>query len=165
MLLATNQPVDGRENANYLAEVVLDEAPRPQHRVHINFDNRITLLGYDLEGSHSRETVGPGSTFSITWYLRVEAPVPGGYRPFVHIDGPGQRINGDHDPVEGRYPMRLWEAGDIIADRHEMRVPANYRRGDLTIYMGYYSGDSRLEILEGPEDDVNRARVGNLQIR
>jgi hypothetical protein len=164
MLLATNQPVEGRPNRNYLADAILDEPPRPQHPSNINFDDRVELLGIDLDLPHGTY-VGPGEAFTITWYFRVIAPVPGGYQPFVHIDGPGQRINGDHEPVGGRYPVRLWEPGDIVVDRQELRVPANYRRGNLTIYMGFYSGEQRLEIIRGPEDDVNRGRAGILQVR
>lgn len=164
MLLATNQPVEGRPNQNYLADAILDEPPRPQHPSNINFDDRVELLGIDLDLPHG-SYVGPGEAFTITWYFRVIAPIPGGYQPFVHIDGPGQRINGDHEPVGGRYPVRLWEPGDIVVDRQELRVPANYRRGNLTIYMGFYSGEQRLEIIRGPEDDVNRGRAGILQVR
>lgn len=164
MVLATNQPVEGMSNQNYLADAVLDTAPRPEHPTRINFDNRIELLGFDLDLPHG-DYVGPGELFKITWYFRVLAPVPGGYQPFVHIDGPGQRINGDHEPVGGRYPVRLWEAGDIVVDRQELRVPGNYRRGDLTIFMGFYSGETRLEIVSGPKDDANRGRAGILRVR
>jgi 4-amino-4-deoxy-L-arabinose transferase-like glycosyltransferase len=164
MILATNRPIEGMTNQNYLAEAVLDEAPRPQRSIRVNFDNRVELLGYDLDLPHG-SYVGPGESFGITWYFSVRAPVPGAYQPFVHIDGPGQRINGDHQPVEGRYPMRLWEPGDIIVDRQRLTVPANYRGGQLTIYLGFFSGESRLDIVQGPEDDVNRARLGTLTIR
>ena len=164
MLLATNRPIEGRENGNYLAETVLDEAPPIEHLVRIDFDGRIELLGYNLGLPHDGY-VGPGEAFTITWYFRVNAPVPGSYKPFVHIEGPGVRLNGDHDPVDGRYPVRLWESGDVVVDRQEIRVPANYGRGNLTIYMGFYSGDTRLEVLSGPADEVDRARVGTLPVR
>ena len=164
MLLASNQPVEGLENQNYLAGAILDEAPSPQHPLDTSFDDRIILIGYDLELPHGTY-VGPGEAFTITWYFRVDAPVSGSYKPFVHIDGPGMRINGDHDPVDGHYPVRLWEPGDIIVDRQELRVPANYRQGSLTIYMGFYAGEQRLEVRRGPADDVNRATVGTLTVR
>lgn len=164
MVLATNHPVEGRRNQNYLADAILDTPPRPQHPVNVNFDDRIELLGIDLDLPHEGY-VGPGERFGITWYFRVLAPVPGSYKPFVHIDGPGQRINGDHDPVDGRYPVRLWEPGDIVVDRQQLSVPANYQRGNLTIYMGFFSGEQRLEVVRGPKDDANRARVGVLPIR
>ena len=164
MLLATNRPVEGVENQNYLADAVRDEPPAIQHPVDVSFDDRIELLGIDLDLPHE-SYVGPGETFTITWYFRVLAPVPGSYQPFVHIDGPGMRINGDHVPVDGRYPVRLWEPGDIVVDRQELTVPANYRRGNLTIYMGFYAGESRLEVKRGPADEEDRARAGVLPIR
>ncbi|MBX3271993.1 MAG: glycosyltransferase family 39 protein [Sandaracinaceae bacterium] len=165
MLLATNQPVEGRENENYLAEAVLDEPPANiQHPIRIDFDRRIVLLGYDLDLPHGTY-VGPGEAFTITWYFQVVAPVSGSYAPFVHMDGSGQRLNGDHEPVGGRYPVRLWEAGDVVVDRQEIRVPANYGRGNLTIYVGFWAGDNRLDVVDGPADEVNRARVGVLPVR
>lgn len=164
MILATNQPVEGVENQNYLADAVRDEPPDIQHPISVSFDDRIELLGYDLELPHETY-VGPGESFSIIWYFRVLAPVPGSYQPFVHIDGPGMRINGDHVPVDGRYPVRLWEPGDIVVDRQELAVPANYRRGNLTIYLGFYAGESRLEVKRGPADEENRARAGVLPVR
>lgn len=164
MILATNQPVEGRDNQNYLAETVLDEPPQIQHRTSINFDDRIELIGYDLDLPHG-DSVGPGQAFTVTWYFRVLAPVSGNYQLFLHIDGPGQRINGDHEPVDGRYPVRLWEAGDVVVDRQRLSVPANYSRGNLTFFLGFYSGSQRLEIKSGPADDVNRARAGILQVR
>ncbi|MCB9591911.1 MAG: glycosyltransferase family 39 protein [Sandaracinaceae bacterium] len=165
MLLATNIGVPDRDNENYLADAVLDAPPAHiQHPVHIDFDHRIVLIGYDLELPHETY-VGPGEAFTITWYFQVNAAIPGTYAPFVHMDGAGQRLNGDHEPVDGRYPVRLWEEGDVVADRQEIRVPANYGRGNLTIFMGFWAGDNRLEVVEGPADDVNRARVGVLPIR
>lgn len=164
MILATNQPVAGRENQNYLSNAVLDEAPAIENRIQINFDDRIALLGYDLELPHDGY-VGPGEAFTIVWYFQVNAPVSGAYQMFVHIDGPGQRIHGDHEPVQGRYPVRLWEPGDVVVDRQELRVPANYTRGNLTIYMGFFAGESRLEVKSGPADAENRARCGVLAIR
>lgn len=165
MLLATNRPIPDRENANYLADAVLD-APPPniQHPLRIDFDRRILLIGYDLDLPHG-SYVGPGEAFTITWYFQVLASVPGSYAPFVHIDGAGQRLNGDHEPVDGRYPVRLWEEGDVVVDRQEIRVPANYGRGNLTIFMGFWAGDNRLDVVEGPADEVDRARVGVLPIR
>jgi 4-amino-4-deoxy-L-arabinose transferase-like glycosyltransferase len=165
MVLAASQPIDGVENQNFLTEVLLDEAPRTMtQRVGANFDRRIELIGYDLDlpgGDH----VSPGQRFAITWYFRVLARPPSGYQPFVHIDGPGMRIHGDHEPVDGAYPLRLWDVGDIVADRQELSVPVTYRRTNLTIYMGFYAGERRLEVLEGPADDENRVRAGVLVIR
>ncbi len=164
VLLATNQPIAGRADENYLAGFVLDAPPAMQHTVNASFDRRIELLGYDLE-LPSGDSVGPGQSFAVTWYWRCVTPVPGGYQPFLHIDGFGQRLNGDHEPVAGRYPIRMWSEGDVVVDRHELRVPANFPPGDYTFYIGLYAGESRLEVVEGPEDDANRAAAGRLRVR
>jgi len=164
VLLATNQPISGRADENYLAEAILDAPPPMEHTVGANFDRRIELLGYDLEAPRG-ERIGPGDQIVVTWYWRCTAPVPGSYQIFLHVDGMGQRLNGDHEPVEGRYPVRLWSAGDIIVDRQELRVPANFPPGTYSFHIGFYSGETRLEVVEGPEDDANRAIAGSIVVR
>jgi 4-amino-4-deoxy-L-arabinose transferase-like glycosyltransferase len=165
VLLATNSPIAGRADENYLDGAILDAIPSTmQHPVHCNFDQRVELVGYDLESPHP-DTAGPGQQFTITWYWRAIAPVPAGYQIFLHVDGYGQRLNGDHDPVQGHYPVRLWDQGDIVVDRQELRIPANFPAGDYQYFIGFYSGESRLEILEGPEDDVNRCIAGTIHVR
>jgi hypothetical protein len=164
VLLATNLPLERRESQNYLAEAVLDTAPEVQFPVGANYDRRIELIGYDLDlpGGHS---VGPGQQFTITWYWRCLAPVPGSYQVFVHIDGMGQRLNGDHEPVNGRYPVRLWDEGDVVVDRQHLRVPAHFPPGTYTIFVGFYSGETRLDVVSGPQDEVDRVRAGTLVVR
>jgi hypothetical protein len=135
-----------------------------QHRVGASFDRRIELLGYDLDLPRG-DAVGPGQAFTVTWYFRCVTPVPGSYQPFLHVDGFGQRLNGDHEPVNGRYPVRMWSEGDIVVDRQELRVPANFPPGDYTFFLGLYAGESRLEVVEGPEDDANRVAAGRLRVR
>jgi hypothetical protein len=83
----------------------------------------------------------------------------------VHIDAHGLRLNGDHVPVDGRYPTELWEKGDVIVDRQELTVPANYRIGDYVMYVGLFSGSKRLEVKSGPEDGANRVNAGTLRVR
>ncbi|MBX7195574.1 MAG: glycosyltransferase family 39 protein [Sandaracinaceae bacterium] len=164
VLLATNSPIEGRADENYLAGFVLDAPPAIQHMVNASYDRRIELVGYDLE-LPGGDTVGPGQSFAVTWYWRCVTPVPGGYQPFLHVDGFGQRLNGDHEPVNGRYPVRMWSEGDIVVDRQELRVPANFPPGDYTFFIGFYSGESRLEVVEGPKDDANRVAAGRLRVR
>ncbi len=164
VLLATNQPIEGREDQNYLAHAILDTPPTPQHPLGIDFDHRVELLGYDLDLPNG-SSVGPGQAFTVTWYWRVQTPVTGGYQIFLHIDGEGQRLNGDHEPVDGHYPVRLWDEGDIVVDRQELRVPANYPPGAYTFFIGFYAGDNRLDIVRGPSDDADRARAGILTVR
>jgi 4-amino-4-deoxy-L-arabinose transferase-like glycosyltransferase len=165
VVLAASQPVAKRADSNELSRAVLKAAPAHlQHPVAVNFDDRVELLGYDTVLPH-QTYVGAGESFTLTWYFRTLRKIPSGYRLFVHIDGDGQRIHGDHDPVQNKYPVQLWEVGDVIADEQKIDVPASTRAGEYTIFMGFYSGDNRLPIRSGPNAGEDRARVGVLRIQ
>ena len=164
LLLIAARAIDGRTNQNFIAASILDADPEPQNPVGANYDDRIELVGYDLD-LPSDGSVGAGQRFEITWYWRVIGEAPAGYQVFVHIDGFGLRLNGDHVPVGGRYPTKLWDQGDLIADPQELTVPANYRVGDYAIYVGLFSGSKRLELKSGANDGENRLNVGTLRVR
>lgn len=165
VVLATNLPVQGRRDENVLRDVVTSAPPaKIQHPVSANFEKKIELLGYDLDLPHDGY-VGAGESFKLKWYFRALAHGPAGYRIFVHVDGRGQRIHGDHDPLDGKYPVRLWDPGDVIVDEQKLDVPSSYGAGDYTIYMGFYSGETRLSLESGQNDGSNRAVVGVLRIQ
>ncbi len=166
--LATRTPVEHMPNLNPLLGHVFRELPRtPQVATDISFDNRITMLGYDVMDLDSSpvDSVGPGETFRVRWYFRCEKPVDGAYQLFLHIDGRGQRIHGDHHPVEGLFPANLWLVGDVIVDEQELKVPFNYRPGSYMIHIGFYKGSNRMSVIRGAQDGDNRARAGSLLIR
>ncbi len=164
VLLGTNQPIADRENDNFLVTQVLEDVPDIQHRVDANLDEKILFLGYDLKLPHG-DHVAAGEKFEVTWYFRALKHVPGNWRIFVHIDGGGKRIHGDHYPLDGRYPVSMWEKGDVIVDRQTLEVPPQYPATGYTIYLGFYSGETRMPVVAGPQDDVNRINAGVLRIR
>jgi hypothetical protein len=164
VLLIAARAIDGRVNQNFIAAAILGADPEPLYEVGASYDDRIELVGYDLE-LPSDGSVGAGQRFEIIWYWRVIGEAPAGYQVFVHIDGFGLRLNGDHVPVGGRYPTKLWEEGDLIADSQELTVPANFPVGDYAIHVGLFSGSKRLELKSGADDGNNRLNVGTLRVR
>ncbi len=161
--LVANHPIAGQENENPLAKYVL-RAPKPvQHTVNADFEGKIELLGYDLE-LPQKGYVGPGQTFVVSWMFRALRGNLGAYQAFLHVDAEGQRINGDHDPVDGMYPVRLWDVGDIVVDRQRVSVPATTPPGTYTMYVGFFRGETRLKVQSGP-NDADRVIVGTIQIR
>jgi len=164
LLLVAAEPIDNRPNENFVADHVLTQAPDIEHTLDVSFADRVQLLGYDLD-LPGGDYVGAGQRFSLTWFWKVTGAPPKGYRVFVHIDGYGQRINGDHVPVKGEYPIKYWEEGDVIVDPQELTVPANYPSGDYVIYVGLFKGEQRLEVVSGSNDGANRARAGVLHVR
>jgi 4-amino-4-deoxy-L-arabinose transferase-like glycosyltransferase len=162
--LVANLPVDKQSDENPLAKYVLKVAPKPQHALGANFEGKIELVGYDLE-LPQKDYVGPGQTFTVTWIFRVLQANVGTYQTFLHVDAEGQRINGDHDPVDGMYPVRLWDLGDIVVDRQRVSVPATTPPGTYTLYTGFFRGETRLKVISGPKDDSDRVIAGKIQVR
>jgi hypothetical protein len=162
--LVASQPVEGHADQNPLARFVVSEPPPVEVSVGANYDDKIELIGYNLE-LPAKDSVGAGQTFHITWVWRALQGNLGAYKSFVHVDAPNQRINGDHDPVDGKYPVRLWESGDVIVDRQAMHVPATYRPGRYVMYVGFYRGDSRLKVVKGAQDGQDRVRAGTIEVR
>ncbi|MCG8554379.1 MAG: glycosyltransferase family 39 protein [Proteobacteria bacterium] len=163
-LLTANYVPAGQTDHNPLTKYVLKTVPNVQYRLRAKFGSQIELAGYSLALPHG-EYVGAGETFTITWVYRVLGRVPGNHKVFVHIDGFGLRLNGDHVPVGEKYPVRLWESGDVIVDVQKLAVPANFRAGSYTIYVGFWAGSKRLPVTRGPNDGTERLRAGVLIVR
>ncbi len=164
LTLASNRAVPGRTNHNLLARFVRTVPPPVSRRVNADLDGKIELLGYDLNLPHDGY-VGAGESFRVTWHWRCRKRLPGSYKVFVHIDGQGQRLGGDHEPVDEKYPIRLWDEGDVIIDTQELTVPANFRAGNYYMFVGIYAGNHRLKVTRGPQDESDRVRAGILTVR
>jgi hypothetical protein len=98
-------------------------------------------------------------------YFESLAPVPQGWRPFFHLDGPGGSFrNLDHVPVDGAYPVERWRPGQHIRD-HQRIVFAG-PPGVYTVYVGLFKGSARLPVTP-PEanDGKDRLRVTTIRVQ
>ncbi|MBN1772611.1 MAG: DUF2142 domain-containing protein [Deltaproteobacteria bacterium] len=167
-LLGVSELMEGEVNRSPLARVVLRERPAPRYPVlEGNFDNKVRYLGYDLT-SYPDGTVAALQNVTITHYWECLAKITGDYEVFVHVDGMGDRINGDHDPAEGLYPTRYWRPGDFVIDRQKLRIPFFARPSReptaYQMYVGLFRGESRLPLAEGEGND-NRLYGGVIRVR
>jgi len=171
-LLASNRPVPGIEQQNPISKIVRLAPQKPMFNVYANLDNKVEYLGYDLETDHMNETpdgsrdvwAGALETITLTTYWHCTGRVNGSYKFFIHVDGFGLRLNGDHDVLDGRYPTRYWRPGDYLVDTFEMKVPIHFRPGNYSIFMGLFQGDDRLPQVSGPGND-NRILAGILKVK
>jgi hypothetical protein len=122
----------------------------------INFDNRILLLGYNLD----REQIRPGEALELSLTWQCLQRMVEDYTVFVHILGKEQRIWGQEDvwPVHGTYPTNQWKEGEIIEDTHSVRLSYEVPPGEYQIEVGLYllSTMARLPVLDEemrPVDD------------
>jgi hypothetical protein len=167
ILLAASSLHAGDKNENPLAPLVLTALPHPQHTIDANLDDKLQVLGIDVVDDRGRlvEAVSAGRTYFLKTYYRVLAPLTTEWEAFIHIDGYHRRHNGDHKPMNGKYPMSLWLPGDLLVDDHEFKLEPNFTPGTYQIYFGLFVGDTRLKVLSGPNDGDNRINGGPLRVQ
>jgi hypothetical protein len=163
--MLSNRLGPGERDVNPLRLYVSDRAPTPSHPLSINFDNKVELIGWDAPAA-----IGSRQEFKLKLYFKVNAPLPGSYKIFVHIDGAGTRINGDHVPLDGKFPTNYWVVGSYITDEHTIKPGDNNtgaapNSGPYQVYMGMYLGAERLKVVSGPSDGDNRARLGGITVK
>jgi arylsulfatase A-like enzyme len=137
-------------------------SPAPSHALDGRIGDVLHVTGYDLSAAR----VSRGSDVELTVHFELLAPVPRGWRPFFHLDGPGGSYrNLDHVPVDGAYPIERWRAGQHIRDRQRIGFPVHTTPGVYTVYVGLFKGASRLPVTPPASNDgKDRLRVTTIQV-
>ena len=172
-LLLTNQLEPGQRDENPLLKYVwmppagAPDAPPPwkwRYPISATFGDAIELVGAGFPDSVRR----PGK-IPLDLYFRVKAKPPGGFKIFVHYDGPAApRVIGDHDPVDRTLGTAYWLPGEYIRDHYETDVPLmTTPAGTYVVYMGFWPGGEgkRLKVTAGPNDGEDRVKLGSLEIK
>ncbi|MGO9711384.1 MAG: ArnT family glycosyltransferase [Polyangiaceae bacterium] len=167
ILLVASKLEGGETDENPLAKIVLSKEPNPQHKLDVNMEDKLEVLGYDVADENGRLVTGvvPGRAYRMRTYYRVLAPVTTEWEAFIHIDGYHRRHNGDHKPMDGKYPFSLWLPGDLLVDDYEFKLEPNFSPGNYTVYFGLFVGDTRLKVKSGPSDGENRINGGPLRVQ
>ena len=81
-----------------------------------DLDGKVVYLGLDVDPLPAEA----GKDFKLTQYWKVVTAPGDGWKTFTHVEGPSKQnyINADHTPIQGKYPVSAWKAGDIIRDIH-----------------------------------------------
>jgi 4-amino-4-deoxy-L-arabinose transferase-like glycosyltransferase len=160
-LILSNHVGPGERDLNPLRRLLSTTAPKPKTPLGVNFDDKLQFLGYDLPAEAQR-----GEDVMVRLYFKVLAPVGGSYKIFLHFDGPGARVNGDHVPLDGRFPTQFWTQGTYVTDEYLLKPDhATQPKGLFQLYFGLFSGDKRLKVKEGPSDGENRVRLGTVNVK
>jgi uncharacterized protein (TIGR03382 family) len=131
------------------------------------WDNQIQLVGMRVPAKVVR-----GQKFTMTLVWKVIAPVAGGWKIFVHIDGGGSRIIGDHDPIRGRCATNFWKVGDYVVDTFEVDAGnASFPSQNYDIWVGFFTGSNpnwrNMTVTAAPEglkDGNNRVKAGQVRL-
>ena len=161
--LLSNRLLPGEEDLNPLRRLVSSIPPQPRVPVHVTFDERIELVGYDAPPEINR-----GEELVIRLYYRVLASVSMNYRVFLHFDGPGARFNGDHTPVGGKFQTTYWSPGTYITDEYRMPIGRmSQAAGYYQIFTGFWPGGDgpRMTVTSGPHEADQRVRIGAIRVK
>jgi hypothetical protein len=116
-------------------------APEPRQL----FEDGVGLIGADLP--RARRGGGPGLV-TLRW-VAIGRPSRD-YTVFVQARRGGEtRAQHDGQPVNGSVPTGRWRAGDLVIDRHPLRLPPA-ADGELRVHVGLYelSTGRRLRLLD-----------------
>ncbi|CAN5547453.1 hypothetical protein BH10CHL1_BH10CHL1_46320 [soil metagenome] len=136
------------------------------HPLHINFDQKIWLEGYDLAAP---TPLKPGDTFRLTLYWRAQRPLDQSYKVFNQsFYGNGTMVaQKDSYPVCDRQLTSTWYPGELITDVYDIPVAADAPAGVYPLYTGLYLEQTqvRLPVLDAAGKPVDQqAHVLDLSI-
>ena len=165
ILLASNQLGD-RRNESWISKLVLDDPPSPANRLDAAFEDQLETIGWEVTDPAGvlQPSVVPSRGYHLRVYYRVLKPITGTWKAFVHIDGQQRRFNGDHNVLDGKYPMNLWRPGDVIVDDLDFQLEPNFGPGDYTVYFGFFAGETRFKVTRGQQHE-NRVIAGVIHVR
>jgi 4-amino-4-deoxy-L-arabinose transferase-like glycosyltransferase len=101
----------------------------------------VELLGYDLD----RTSHKPGESFYLQlWWHALDSAPRRNWTVFTHLLGAarpdGSRVWAGQDglPGQGSATMPTWQAGDLVLDEYELRLPTDTPPGEYEIEVGLY---------------------------
>lgn len=139
--------------------------------VNANLENSVELLAYLPD----RGSYHPGDTVQVTLYWRALRPLEQDYKAFVHLTDAAmtrQPAQHDGDPGAGYTPTTRWLPGEVVADAHSLRLPADLPPGRYRLWAGMYQYENgavrNLAVEAGSTPDVtvadNRILLGEVEV-
>ena len=125
--------------------------------VHFNLENRVALIGYDLDRTAAR----PGESFHLTLYWRALREGDTNYSVFTHVLGEQDRIWAQMDgwPQEGDSPTSTWHKGQVVQDPYQLLVAVDAPPGAYDIEVGMYDASGRRLRVLGEGGYVQGTRI------
>ncbi|MDY7040325.1 MAG: DUF2142 domain-containing protein [Chloroflexota bacterium] len=127
------------------------EWPNP---LRFNFQDRIALIGYEMDC----RMLAPGETAHLTLYWEALASMDEDYVVFVQVlrQGDQRWAGGDSMPQRGAAPTSGWQVGQVLADEHELKFPADAPEDVYEIEVGWYSPETARRLKVWDESDPRR---------
>jgi len=111
-----------------LPEPIFDSLPM-QHPLDATVEDKIALLGYDLD----REVARVGETLHLTLYLQALQKLDEYYMPYVHL------AHWYRFTTDSRFLTPFWEPGQVVAERYDITLPFGTEPGQYPLELGITS--------------------------
>jgi hypothetical protein len=137
------------------------------HRLNVDFDGAMRLLGYDVASQEAR----PGGQVAVTLYWEGIASTEEDHTVFVHLLGEHELLVAQRDtlPALGLLSTTWLEPGFRWADRYVLQLPATaYAPDEAQIEVGLFNTDTgeRLPAIDSRgERSGDNVRFGQVQIQ
>jgi hypothetical protein len=111
--------------------------------------------GIELVAAAVLDDPTPGGTMRVALDWRTDAPVDAPVVAFAHLACEGRLVaQRDAIPGNGQFPVRTWEAGEVIRDQFAVMMPEDLPEGMCEVQVGLYNAETGMRYVpaetEGP---------------
>ncbi len=156
--------VSAKERRQRVKDWIFSTQPTFQVPAEAVFGGKVRLAGVDLD----RMNVNLAGTVETSYVFQALSDIPASWTLSVELVGEDVRssIVGDHDPINGLLPMRYWEAGEYVVDRHRIHIDMHRSQpGTYGLFLGIRAGRKPVPVTTSlPTDDRHRVRLGTVTI-
>jgi len=164
-------PEGRRGTSSAVSMYVLDSRPLVTHPLDVVFDNRVKLLGYDIdqEGALPR-----GQPIRLTLYWTLTERLDGRWKLATQVlDSTGRTLADLYDagPLRAgrrghpRLPPSAWSPGKFYVDKLELTLPARTAARRVSVVAGVYRDSSLvMQVTEGKTYAPSRALVASFDV-
>lgn len=114
----------------------MPEHRAPPHLVEMNFDNTLTILGYEI----SKTTFAPGETISLTTHIQTLYPPPASVSWRVELVDRMERVVSrvEAEPFGGKYPLQRWPPGKYTLEHWQIPLPPQLAPGSYDLRLALF---------------------------
>ncbi len=151
-----------KDQEQQIAAAVLTAPPADlDQKLEVKFEDKLTLLGYKLE---PKDKAAAGGNLTLSLFWRVDQPLPGDWKIFVHMEAPGlKRQPFDHYGVGGLYPLAQWKKGEIIKDTVTMDIPGDWPKSNTQLLIGVFDWGAWNKAQQNRRLKISNAPAGAAQ--
>lgn len=131
-------------------------APTPQVKQDANFNNVISLVGYDISAKETKA----GESLTVTLYWKATGKMEKPYTVFAQLLGaaPPPVAQKDSQPLNGARPTQTWVVGEFLTDPYTLEIKPDVPPGQYKILIGWYDASdptfARLQVIDANGNGV-----------